>query len=418
MNDRRFTLERPRAIPRRAFLTGAMTAGALSAGFAATQSRPRTSGPILLYVGTYSSPEGPEGSRGRGEGIYLFEMNPATGALRQRAVTANDSNPSCLAIDRSGTHLYSANETSNFQGSKAGSVSAYAISRPDGRLTLLNAVSSKGAGPTYLSVHQSGRYVLVANYFGGSVAVLPVLADGRLGSASDSKVDAGPPGAEHAASAPPGSFALSGHDRPHAHMIQADPAGRFVLAPDLGTDQIMIWKFDAEKGTLAANDPPSARVPPGDGPRHFAFHPNGRWLYSIQEEGSTVIVFDYDATRGVLTQRQTISTLPKGFTGTNYTSEVMVSPDGRFVYAANRLHDTIAVLTVGRAGELALAGETWTRGDYPRSFSIDPTGNFLYSCNQRSDALAAFRINRATGALTFTGQYTPAGTPSMIAFLP
>ena len=374
-------------------------------------------GQILLYVGTYSSPEGPEGSRGRGKGIYLFEMNPSNGALKQLDVCANDSNPSCLALHPSGRYLYSANEVQMFEGKPSGSVSAYSISRPDGRLSLLNTVSSEGAGPAHLSVHPAGKHVLVANYFGGSVAVIPLMPDGRAGAATDRKVDPGPVGAEQASSAPPGSFAISGHDRPHAHMIQADPSGRFVLASDLGMDQIFIWKFDRETGKLTPNDPPFVHVPPGDGPRHFAFHPNGRWLYSIQEEGSTLIVYDYDASRGVLTQRQTLSTLPKGFAGTNYTSEVAVSSDGRFVYGANRLHDSIAVFAVGRTGEVTLVSETWTRGDYPRSFSIDPTGTFLYSCNQRSDALTTYRVNRKTGELVFTGQYTPVGTPSSIVFL-
>jgi 6-phosphogluconolactonase (cycloisomerase 2 family) len=200
-------------------------------------------------------------------------------------------------------------------------------------------------------------------------------------------------------------------------MIQADPAGQFVLASDLGLDEIFIWKFDVQKDRLSANDPASVPLPPGDGPRHFAFHPNGRWLYSLQEEGSTLVSFDYDAKGGRLAAKQTITSLPKGFTGTNFTSEVMVSPDGKFVYAANRLHDSIAFFSIGKSGTLAFAGEAWTRGDYPRSFNIDPTGNFLYSCNQRSDAIATFRIHRETGSLTFTGQYTAVGTPAIIVFL-
>ena len=419
MNDLLSTAERWGAVSRRTFLTGAVTTvgigGALAQG---RRSQAKAApGQILLYVGTYSSQEGPEDSRGRGEGIYLFQVNAANGALQRLGVFANTSNPSCLAIHPAGTHLYSANETSTFQGSDSGSVSAYAISRPDGRLTLLNTVSSEGAGATHLSVHPAGKHVLVANYFGGSVAVLPIQPDGRLGPASDKKRDTGRVGPERAAGAPPGSFAISGHDGPHAHMIQADRAGRFVLASDLGMDRIFVWKFDAGKGTLAANDPQSVDVPAGDGPRHFAFHPNGRWLYSIQEEGSTLLLFDYDATRGLLTKRQSVSTLPQGFAGTNYTSEVMVSSDGRFVYAANRLHDSIAVFSIGKTGEMAFASETWTRGDYPRSFNIDPTGNFLYSCNQRSDAVTTFRIDRKTGGLNFTGEYTAVGTPSMIAFL-
>ncbi len=372
---------------------------------------------ILAYVGTYSSPQGPEGSKGNGKGIYLYLMNPSTGALTQREVFSDDSNPAWLAFDPSKTHLYSANETATFQGTSSGSVSAFSIDRPSGHLTRLNTVRSEGAGPAHLSVHPSGKYVLVANYAGGTVAVLPIRSNGALGPATDIKQDTGTVGPVHAASAPPGSFAISGHDSPHAHMIQADPTGQFVLASDLGLDQILVWKFDVQKGKLSANDPAAVPLPPGDGPRHFAFHPNGRWLYSLQEEGSTLVLFDFDATGGRLTARQTLSTLPRGFKGTNFTSEVVVSSDGKFVYAANRLHDSIAFFSIGKAGTLTFAGEEWTRGDYPRSFNIDPTGNFLYSCNQRSDAITIFRINRETGNLTFTGQYIPAGTPAIIVFL-
>jgi 6-phosphogluconolactonase (cycloisomerase 2 family) len=200
-------------------------------------------------------------------------------------------------------------------------------------------------------------------------------------------------------------------------MVQADATGQFVLASDLGLDQILIWKFDVQRGTLSSSTPASVALPPGDGPRHFAFHPNGRWLYSLQEEASTLVLFDYDATSGALSARQSLSTLPAGFAGTNFPSEVMVSPDGRFVYAANRLHDTIAIFSIGAAGGLTYAGEVWTQGDYPRHFNIDRTGRFLYVCNQRSDAITTFRINRETGNLTFTGQYTPVGTPAAIVFL-
>jgi 6-phosphogluconolactonase (cycloisomerase 2 family) len=374
-------------------------------------------GSILAYVGTYSSPQGPEGSKGNGQGIYLFQMNPATGALSKYGLFADDSNPSWLAFDPSRTHLYAATETATFQGTNTGSVSAFSIDRSNGHLAPLNTVSSQGAGPAHLSVHPSGKYVLVANYTGGTVAVLPIRSNGELGSATDVKEDVGTVGSTHATSAPPGSFAISGHDRPHAHMIQADPTGRFVLASDLGLDQILIWRFDIQKGTLTPNNPASVLLPPGDGPRHFAFHANGQWLYSLQEEASTLVLFDYEASSGRLTAKQTISTLPKSFTGTSFTSEVMVSPGGRFVYAANRLHDSLAIFSIGKGGFLTWAGEVWTRGDYPRSFNIDPTGNFLYACNQRSDTITAFRINRESGMLTFTGQYTPVGTPAIIIFL-
>jgi 6-phosphogluconolactonase (cycloisomerase 2 family) len=414
-----FTRHTGERTSRRSFLqaaaaTAAMAPALARAGQSSSSSAPRR---ILACAGTYSSPQGPEGSKGRGQGIYVFEMNPASGALTQREVIPNDANPACLALAPSGAHLYSANEVSNFAGGSAGSVSAYAVDRASQHLTLLNTVSSEGAGPAHLSVHPSGKYVLVANYVGGCVAVLPIRASGELGAATDVVHDQGAVGPEHAHSAPPGSFAISGHEQPHAHMIQADAAGRIVFAADLGLDRIFIWKFDLENGKLTPNDPDSVALPPGDGPRHFAFHPGGRWFYSLQEEGSTVVAFDYDSRRGRLTEKQTLSSLPKGFVGTNFTSEVMISADGKFLYAANRLHDSIAWFSISVTGTLTFGGEEWTRGDYPRSFNIDPTGNFLYCCNQRGDAITTFRVNRQTGALTFTGYYTPIGTPANIVFL-
>jgi 6-phosphogluconolactonase len=406
-----------RKASRRDFMKRAAAGLTVAAGVRAQQKK-ASNGPVLVYVGTYSSPQGPEGSRGRGEGIYLFEMDPVDGNWKQREVFPEGMNPSCLALDPSRTHLYAANETSTFEGAASGSVSAYSMDRSTGRLTLLNTVSSQGAGPAHMSVHPSGKYALVANYAGGTIAVLPIRPGGSLGAATDVKQDKGTLGPQKpASSAPPGSFAISGHDHPHAHMIQADPSGKFVLATDLALDRINIWKIDLEKGTLAANEPASVSVPPGDGPRHFAFHPNGRWMYSIQEESSTIIRFDWDAARGTLTARQTVSSLPAGFKGTDYTSEIMVSANGRFVYAANRLHDSIAVFSVGPTGNLTFASEEWTRGDYPRSFNFDPTGRFLYSCNQRGDAIACFRVDPTTGRLAFTGQYIAVGTPSSIVFL-
>jgi 6-phosphogluconolactonase (cycloisomerase 2 family) len=300
---------------------------------------------------------------------------------------------------------------------KEGTVSAFSIDPVHGQLTLLNTVPSGGAGPTYVSIHPSGRFLLVANYFGGSVAVLPILSDGRLGTAADIKIDAGQIGPTKATHAPPGSFAISGHDRTHAHMIQADPSGRFVLHVDLGLDRIFVWRFDAHTGVLTPNESFAVSLPPGDGPRHFHFHPNGRWFYSIQEEGSTLVLFDYDARAGRLTLRQTISTLPPGFAGSNFCSEILVSTDGRFVYAGNRLHDSIGIFSVGPNGDLTYTGEEWTRGDYPRSFAFDPTGQYLYCCNQRADSIAIFQVNRKTGGLTFTGHYAPVGNPSSIVFL-
>ncbi len=380
-------------------------------------------GPLFAYVGTFSSPlrdmlpTQVDLPPGNGRGIHLFQVNRETGAMTPAGIYELGTSPSCLALNASGTHLYSANETDRVGDDKQGTVSAFAVNRVDGKLKLLNTVRSGGAGPTYVSLHPSGRFLFVANYFGGSVAVLPILPDGRLGDATDIRNDAGQLGPATATSAPPGSFAFSGHDRTHAHMIQADPSGRFVLHVDLGLDQIFVWKFDEEKGMLTPNEQATVSLPPGDGPRHFYFHPNGRWFYSIQEEGSTLVLFDYDAETGRLASRQTISTLPPGFAGSNFCSEILVSADGKFVYAGNRLHDSIGIFSVGQDGTLTFVGEEWTRGNYPRSFNFDPTGQFLYCCNQRADNIAVFRVDRRTGGLNFTGHYAPVGNPSIIIFL-
>lgn len=393
----------------------------LVAGVLCAQSR-ESRGPLMAYVGTFSSPlrdmlpTQVDLPPGNGRGIHWFQVNRETGALTPAGIYEMGTSPSCLVLNATGTRLYSANETARVGKDKEGAVSTFSIDPADGHLTLLGTVGSGGAGPTYVSVHPSGRFLLVANYFGGSVAVLPILPDGRLAEATDVKRDAGTIGPARATNAPPGSFAFSGHDRTHAHMIQADPSGRFVLHVDLGLDQIFVWRFDAERGVLTANDPAAVSLPAGDGPRHFHFHPNGRWFYSLQEEGSTIVLFDYDAQAGRLAARQTVSTLPPGFAGSNFCSEILVSIDGRFVYAGNRLHDSIGIFSVGPSGELTFLGEEWTRGNYPRSFNFDPTGQFLYCCNQRADNLAVFRVNRQTGSLTFTGQYVPVGNPSVIVF--
>ncbi|WP_461784926.1 lactonase family protein [Prosthecobacter sp.] len=379
------------------------------------------SGRLMAYVGTYTSPlKNMKATQvdlppGNGRGIHWFEVDRATGALTPAGVYEMGTSPSCLAFNADKTRLYSGNETERVGENESGTVSAFAIEN-DGTLKLLNSVSSGGKGPAHLSVHPSGQFVLVANYFGGSVAVLPIQPDGSLGEATEVKKDAGKIGPTKAANAPPGSFAISGHDQTHAHMIEADPSGKFVIHVDLGLDQILVWKFDADKGTLTAAETPFVSLPPGDGPRHFAFHPNGRWFYSIQEEGSTVVLFDFDAQTGRLSSRQTISSLPPGYAGSNFCSEITVSADGRFVYAGNRLHDSIGIFAIGADGTLTFVTEEWTHGDYPRSFTFEPTNNFLYCCNQRADHIAVFRVDKSSGKLAFTGHYTPVGNPSQIVF--
>jgi 6-phosphogluconolactonase len=414
-----------RRTSRRSFLkTSTALAGIFPMTHLLEQAGPGGSAaPLVGYVGTFSSPlrdtlpTQVDLPPGNGRGIHLFRIDRATGSMTPFGVVEIGTSPSCLALSGDGTRLYSANETDRVGDDKQGSITAFAVNRADGKLELLNTVRSGGAGPTYVSVHPGGHHLLVANYFGGSVAVLPILAGGRLGEASDVKVAAGTIGPTKATHAPPGSFAVSGHDRTHAHMIQSDPSGRFVLHADLGLDRIFIWRFEGERGLLTPNDPAFVSLPPGDGPRHFRFHPNGRWFYSIQEEGSTVVLFDYDSKTGGLTPRQTISTLPSGFAGTNFCSEILVSGDGRYVYAGNRLHDSIAIFSVGTDGRLTLVGEEWTRGSYPRSFAFDPAERFLYCCNQRGDAITVFRVDSGTGGLSFTGHFAAVGNPSMIVFL-
>ena len=409
-------------LSRRAFLKASTFAGGvtfLPGLISAAENRP--SAPLIAYVGTYSSPlHNPKPTQvdrpaGNGQGIHLFRVDRTTGALSPYDVVEVPTSPSCLALHPSGKFLYSGNETAlSTEGS--GTVSAFAINPADGKLKLINTVDSGGAGPAHLSVHPSGKFVLVANYFGGTVAVLPIQPNGSLGAATDIKKDDGPIGPTKATNAPPGSFAISGPDQAHAHMIEADPSGRFVIHTDLGLDRIYLWKFDERAGTLSPAEwlGPAVAMPPGDGPRHFTFHPQGRWFYSLQEEASNVVLFDYDPSNGRLAARQTISTLPSGFAGSSFGSEIMVSSDGRFLYAGNRLHDSIAIFSIGDTGTLTYLGEEWTRGSYPRSFNFDPTSTFLYCCNQRGDNVAVFRVDRKTGALSFTGHYAPVGNPSMI----
>ncbi len=367
---------------------------------------------MFAYVGTDTSAID---GKGNGKGIYLFEMDPGSGQLSFVKLAAEAKSPSWLCLDPSQRYLYASNEISDYEG-KSGSVTAYAVDASSGDLRLLNTVSSHGAGPAHLSLDASGKYVFVANYGGGSIAVFPVSSDGSLGEASFTHRDEGDVGAQKATNAPPGSFAISGHDAPHAHMIGVDPGNRFVLQTDLGQDRIYVYSFDRSTGKLTPAATQFATLPSGDGPRHFAFHPNGHWLYSIQEEASTVVFFRFDPTNGLLAAQQTLSTLPGGFAGTSFASGIRVSSDGRTLYAANRLHNSIAVFSIDGTGHLKHVGDIATLGDYPPMFNLDPSGEFLYVCNQRSDQITSFRIDKQSGLLTFTGHYTPVGTPTCIVF--
>jgi 6-phosphogluconolactonase (cycloisomerase 2 family) len=361
---------------------------------------------VLAYVGAYTD---------RGKGIHIFDVDPTTGGLTPVAEVAVAS-PSSLAFGAGGRVLYAC----SVMGAEDGTVSAFAVDRGSGGLRLINRVGSGGKGPCHLSV--AGGHVLVANYDGNvpstsaGVAVLPIGADGALGEASDVKLlPRGPLGPRRAPGGPPGSFADSGHDAPHAHQAIADPSGRFALVSDLGTDRIHVWRL--EGGRLLPHEPAFFQAAPGAGPRHVAFHPNGRFAYSLHEESSTLDFLEWDADAGRFAHRQTISTLPAGYAGTNFPSEIEVSADGRHVYAANRLCDSIATVALAADGTMALRAVTWTRGSYPRHFASEPDGRFMYVLHTRSDNITIFRTSHADGALHFTEQWVPVGNPSQIVFL-
>jgi 6-phosphogluconolactonase len=365
---------------------------------------PQTSPPskrkkMFVYIGTYTGE--------KSKGIYVFQMDTATGALTPAELAAATSSPSFLAIHPNRRFLYAANEIGDFNGQPGGAVSAFAIDPKTGKLTFRNQQPSRGAYPCHLVVDRRGRNVLVANYGGGNVAVLPIQANGRLGA---------PTGfAQHSGS----SVDKSRQEGPHAHSINLDRTNRFAATADLGLDKVLIYRFDARRGTLTPNDPPSVSVAPGGGPRHFAFHPNGRNAYANNELTSTVTAFRYDAEQGVLTELHTVSTLPEGFRGSNTTAEVQVHPSGKYLYCSNRGHDSIAVYAIDPAtGRLRYLANQSTGGKTPRNFGIDPTGTFLLAANQATDTVVVFRIDPPSGLLKPTPHVAKVPTPVCVKFLP
>jgi 6-phosphogluconolactonase len=354
----------------------------------------------IAYLGTYTT-------KTDSKGIYAYRFDAATGQLTAGAVVAESTDPSFVAVHPSGKFLYAVNEFGNLEGKTSGAVSAYSVDTGTGKLMLLNQVASGGADPCYISFDKTGKYVLVANYTGGSIAVFPILADGKLGKRSGF--------VQHTGTGPN----KERQDGPHAHWIETSPDNRYVLAVDLGLDEILVYKFNAEKGTLAPNDPAYAKVSAGAGPRHLAFAPNGKFAYVTSELNSTVTALSYDATNGTLTPLQSVSTLPAGFTGANDTAEIAVHPSGKFLYDSNRGHDSIAIFGIDpKKGALRSLGTVSTQGKTPRNFVIDPAGNYLLAENQESNTIVVFKIDRATGRLTPTGQSIPAPATVCIAFMP
>lgn len=356
----------------------------LSHGTAAAQENaPQDS--LWVYVGTYT--------QGGSEGIYRLQLNTRTGALTDRILACATENPSFLAPHPHQPVLYAVGEMAS-----GGTVSAFAIEAGSGKLNLLNEQSSQGKGPCHVAVSPSGQTVLCANYGGGSIAAFPAEADGRLREAGAC--------VQHQGS----SVNPQRQEGPHAHCITLDATGRFVFAADLGLDKIMIYRLGEPGGALTANDPAFAALEPGAGPRHFVFHPSGRFAYVVNELGNTVTAFAYDAKTGGLKTLHSLSTLPGDFKGESYTAEIMAHPSGRYLYCSNRGHDSIASFTIDPgSGHLTPLAHTPTQGHVPRNFNIEPSGAFLLAANQDSGNLVVFRIDPATGLLTAQG--TPIEVP-------
>ena len=353
----------------------------------------------LLYVGTYT-----EGTRS--EGIYLVRMDRRSGQLRRVGSMAAGANPSFLAIHANGRVLYAVNELQQYNGRPTGAVSAFAIESGTGALTRLNEQPSEGGAPCYLSVDRSAQVVLVANYAGGSVALLSIQPDGSLAPAAHV--------VQHTGKGPKPEHQVA----PHAHCILPDPSNRFVLAADLGVDRVFVYRLDLDGKSLRQVEGGDAVMRPGAGPRHFAFHPTLPLVFVANELDSTVATLRFDALRGTLSPLDTRSTVPAGWTGTNYPADIHVAPTGRTVYVSNRGHNSIAVFSVAEStGALALDQVVPTEGDWPRNFSLDPTGRWLLVANQRSDSVVVFACDPDTGRLTPTRQRIAIPRPVCLRFV-
>lgn len=344
-----------------------------------------------MYIGTYTS--------GASEGIYICRLDLSSGELRRLDVAKGVVNPSFLTIDRQGRYLYSVNEVKEFAGKASGAISSFSVNQKNGALSFLNQQPSGGSGPCHLTLNASDKFLFVANYDGGSVSVLPV-RQGRLLAPVDL--------VQHHGS----SVNTARQQGPHAHGVLLDRENRYLFVPDLGLDRVMIYRFDSSSGKLTVNREPSVQLKPGAGPRHFKFHPSGRWGYVINELDSTITAFVYDRARGALREGQTVSTLPADFSGGNSCAEIEVGPSGRFIYGSNRGHDSIVVFSIDRhSGRLDLVQHIATQGKTPRNFAIDPAGMFLLAANQNSDNVVTFRIDRQSGMLSPTGHVAEIPTP-------
>jgi 6-phosphogluconolactonase len=357
---------------------------------------------MLVYVGTYTS------GKSRSEGIYVYKFNAESGALSPYKTVRNVVEPSFLAIDKDKKYLYAVNETIEYEGKKSGAVSAFAIDRKTGDLNFLNKQPSLGGAPCHISVSDNGKFVLVANYVGGNVSVFPIGKNGSLGAAVDLK--------QHSGS----GLNRQRQEAAHAHSIILDRENRFAFANDLGIDKIMIYRFDDETGKLEPNAAqPFYRTKAGAGPRHFKFHPNGKFAFVINELDMTISALDYDARRGTLKEIQSVPTLPAGFSGSNTCADIHVSPDGAFLYGSNRGHESIVSYKIDeKTGKLEYVEHVSTGGKTPRNFAITPNGRFLLAANQNSDSIVTFRIDEKTGKLTPTENRATAASPVCLRIIP
>ena len=355
----------------------------------------------LMYVGTYTN----KGSKG----IYVYRYDSDSGKVEDLGLGAETENPSFLVADSAGKHLYAVNETHKYKGEASGAVTGFSIDRKSGKLTTINQVSSHGADPCYISFDRSGKYVLVANYTGGTVSVFPVASDGKLGEASSVMEDQGQLGPNH-----------ERQERAHAHWIEASERNRFAYVADLGLDRVLIYKFEASKGALSRGEPAdsfSAVLDPGTGPRHVVFSKDGKFMYVLAEMGSSVTAFanDNEKYRSI----QKISALPQGFSGQNDAAEIVMHPSGKFLYTSNRGDDSIAVFAVDHAsGKLTSVARTPSGGKTPRNFAVDPAGTHLLAANEDTGNIVEFAIDGKTGKLTSAGELAKVASAVCVVFVP
>jgi 6-phosphogluconolactonase len=363
-----------------------------------------TKAEILVYVGTYTLKMGHVS--GKAEGIYVYRMNPRTGTLKLSNQMTGVVNPSYLTIHPNHHFLYAVNELDHFAGQPGGGVSAFRIDAHSGALSLLNQQPTFGGAPCHLVVDKTGKFLMVANYLGGNVAVYPLQDDGEIGMVCDL--------VQH-----PTDASDPQHKKvPHAHSVNLDPAHKYTLVADLGLDKVFIYRLYASNGKLFPHDVPSVSLKPGAGPRHLDFHPNGRYVYVINELNSTLTAFTYDSKLGTLSEIHTLSTLPEGFKGRSACADIHVHPSGKYVYGSNRGHNSIVAYAIDPAsGALTCIGHEPTQGDIPRNFAIDPSGSFLLAANQDSDTIVTFHIDPSTGKLESTGQTAMVPSPVCIKFL-